>query len=199
MYQEFDHFHLPIDQDLALVAPQLQHSKAIFDLIQEQRTYLGAWLSWVNRTQSIKDVRRFIRESQAFNEGGQRLTAFIHYRDQIVGSVGFVRLDMQHKKGEIGYWISELLQGRGLVTLSCLNFIDYAFTELELNRVEIRVLTDNEKSRGIPLRLGFRHEGRLRQSIFLQDKYHDMDVFAMLFQQWEEQKNDLFEKIKPAL
>ncbi len=191
MYQAFEHFQLPIGQGIALVAPETVHAKPLFDLIQEQRSYLSNWISWIHTTQSVEDVRQFIRESRAFNEGGQRLTAFVRYHEQIVGSVGFVQLNMRHKKGELGYWLSQKLQGKGIVTLSCFKLIDFAFQQLYLNRIEIRILLNNKRSRGVPLRLGFQHEGRLRQAIWLNDQYHDMDIYSMLAPQWEEQKAGL--------
>ncbi len=191
MYQTFEHFRLPVHQGLVLVAPQISHAEPLFRLIQEQRTYLSHWISWIHETKSVDDVQQFIRESRAFNEGGQRLTAFVNYYEQIVGSVGFVQLNMRHRKGEIGYWISQKLQGKGIVTLSCFKLIDFAFRELLLNRIEIRILLKNERSRGIPLRLGFQHEGRLRQAIWLNNQYHDMDIYSILAPQWEEQRGKL--------
>ncbi len=184
MYQELDKFYLKVDQRLSLVAPQMHHALPLFELIKNERPYLKTWLSWVEKTQTLQDVKRFIREAQAFNEGGQRLTTFLNYQNQIVGSVGFVRLNMRHKKGEIGYWLSKDHQGKGITTLSCFKFIDFAFRELQLHRIEIRVLSKNEKSKGIPLRLGFQHEGQLRQAIRLNQLYHDMDIYGMLASQW---------------
>ncbi len=188
MNQDLNQFRLQVSNDLSLVAPQLLHAKALYDLIQGQRLYFEAWLSWVERTKTLSDVRRFIREAQAFNEGGQRLTAFVNLQNQIVGSCGFTRLNMRHKKGEIGYWLSEPYQGRGLITRSCIKLIDFAFSELELHRIEIRILSDNEKSKGVPIRLGFQKEGVLRQAIWLNNRYHDMEIFGLLESQWTNMK-----------
>lgn len=188
MYQDLSQFRLSVNQDLYLLAPQLLHAKAVYELIQGQRSYFEAWISWVERTKSLSDVRRFIREAQALNEGGQRLIAFVNYKNQIVGSLGFTHLNMRHKKGEIGYWLSEHLQGRGLITQACIKLVDYAFEELELHRIEIRILSDNDKSKGIPLRLGFQKEGVLRQAIWLNNRYHDMEIFGLLSSQWVNMK-----------
>lgn len=188
MDQDLNQFHLQVNQDLCLIAPQLLHADMIYDIIQGQRTYFKAWLSWVERTQSLSDVRRLIREAQAFNEGGQGLTTFVRFKNQIVGSLSFTRLNMRHKKGELGYWLSQPFQGKGLITESCIQFIDYAFRELELHRIEIRVLSHNEKSKGIPLRLGFQQEGVLCQAIWLNNRYHDMEIFGLLASQWSNMK-----------
>lgn len=175
---------IEVDNQIKLVSPEVSFARALFQMIQAERIYLQDWLTWIPNTKTEKDVIRLIRESQAFNEGGQQLNYFLSYKEQIVGSVGFVKLNMRHKKGEIGYWISQYLQGYGIITKSCKKLIDYAFEYKALNRVEIRVLSGNEKSIAIPQRLGFQHEGKLKQAIQLHNKFYDMDVFGLLKKEW---------------
>ncbi|MEC0276957.1 GNAT family N-acetyltransferase, partial [Peribacillus frigoritolerans] len=61
---------------------------------------------------------------------------------------------------------------------------DYAFIELKLDKVEIRVAEENKKSRGIPERLGFINEGCIRQAEWLYDHYVDHIVYGMLTKDW---------------
>jgi ribosomal-protein-serine acetyltransferase len=61
---------------------------------------------------------------------------------------------------------------------------DYAFNELKLDKVEIRVAVENKKSRGIPERLGFVSEGCIRQAEWLYDHYVDHIVYGMLAKDW---------------
>jgi ribosomal-protein-serine acetyltransferase len=53
------------------------------------------------------------------------------------------------------------------MTKACEGFFKYGFKELGLNRIEIRVATENEKSRAIPERLGFVEEGKIREAEWL--------------------------------
>jgi RimJ/RimL family protein N-acetyltransferase len=76
------------------------------------------------------------------------------------------------------------LLGRGLgqdVTLSVLKF---AFEDLGLHRVELRVLAFNERAIGCYRRCGFIEEGRERESVRIGDEWHDdviMGVLALEF------------------
>ena len=62
---------------------------------------------------------------------------------------------------------------------ACKAVVDYCFRELELNRIEIRVATENHKSLVIPEKLGFHKEGCLRSAEWLYNKYVDHYVFGL--------------------
>jgi ribosomal-protein-serine acetyltransferase len=49
--------------------------------------------------------------------------------------------------------------------------MDYAFDELKLNRVEMKGGAENTKSRKIPIKIGFREEGIIQQSVWLHDHF----------------------------
>jgi ribosomal-protein-serine acetyltransferase len=75
-----------------------------------------------------------------------------------------------------------------LITKSCRALIDYAFNELNLNRVEIRCGVGNIKSRKIPEKLGFREEGTIREAEWLHDRFIDLVIYGMLSSEWKGEK-----------
>ena len=176
---------LKVDESICLHLPETKMAQEIFQLIDQQREYLGEWLVWVEKTKTVKDTLTFLKEAGIFNRGGQRLITFIKYKDQIVGSVGFVKLDKRNKKGEIGYWISKDMQGKGVITKACKKLIEYAFQHLDLNRVLIKMDAQNSKSKGIPSRLGFTYEGTLRQDRMWNNGFRDTDLFSLLREEWQ--------------
>ncbi len=94
-------------------------------------------------------------------------------------------LDWNNRKTEIGFWLGESFQGKGLVTKSCGVMIDYAFNELKLNRVEMRCGVENTKSRKIPAKLGFREEGIIRQAERLHDHFVDFVIYGLFASEWQ--------------
>ncbi|WP_145453304.1 GNAT family N-acetyltransferase, partial [Staphylococcus epidermidis] len=91
------------------------------------------------------------------------------YKDKIVGVAGFNEFDWNNRSGSIGYWLDKHYTGKGIIIRSVGALTNFAFTELKLNRVEIRAAKENLKSRAIAEKLGFRMEGCIREAEWLYD------------------------------
>ncbi len=72
------------------------------------------------------------------------------------------------------------------MTRACRALVGHAFTELNLNRVEIRCASDNARSCAIPERLSFRREGLLREAEWLYDRFVDHVVYGLIRSEWNE-------------
>lgn len=152
-------------------------------LIVANRNYLAQWMPWAaNQTREgtlafIRSTRRQLAENKGFQ-------LVIVADGRIVGELGFHRVDWENGSTSIGYWIEQKAQGHGIVTRAVAALADHAFRVWKLNRVEIRAAVDNERSRAVPRRLGFKEEGVLCQAERLGDHFVDHVVYAMLAEEW---------------
>ena len=175
---------IKIDRQLCLYLARPELAEPVFAVVDAQRSYLRQWLPWVDATVSVEDTKAFILESIEHNSNGARLTTFLALDEELIGSLGVVQFNRDHKKCEVGYWLREEYQGKGLMTKACAFLIDYLFNTKDLNRIEILVARENEKSAAIPTRLGFKREGTLRQGLYMYRAFHDLDLFSLLRQEW---------------
>lgn len=76
--------------------------------------------------------------------------------------------------GEKEYW------GKGYGKEAMGLMLQIAFLELNLNRVYLRVFSFNERAIKLYEKIGFAHEGRLREAIFRDGKWHDIVNMGML-------------------
>lgn len=176
---------LKVDHQISLHLPRPELAKEIFEAVDHQRDYLRQWLPWVDGTNQVEDTLAFIRESTKTNKTGEKLTTFIYHEEKVVGSIGFVKTDKDHRMVEIGYWLHRDMQHQGIMTKSCKRLIDYAFRTKAVNRIEIKVARENLKSQAIPKRLGFTHEGTLRQGLLMYGKFHNLELFSLLRSEWK--------------
>ena len=98
-----------------------------------------------------------------------------------VGVVGFHGLDWRNRTGEVGIFIGRKhLWGKGHGTEALKALVRWAFQELNLNRVFLRVFEDNTRAIRSYEKVGFRVEGRLRQDRFHNGRYFDTIVMGLL-------------------
>ncbi len=164
----------------------LRDSELLFDLTVGSKDSLREWLPFIDYTKTILDTQSFIQSTMKQFSENNGVQAGIWYDDQLAGVIGFHQINWNNKSTSIGYWLGNDYVGLGLMTKSVKAYVDYAFNDLKLNRVEIRAAVENKKSRAIPERLGFTEEGCIRQAEWLYDHYVDHVVYGMLKKDWVE-------------
>ena len=99
--------------------------------------------------------------------------------DEVVGGVSLGL--REHETAEISYFLRASARGRGLATRAVRLVTRWAFEELALERIELRVHPENHASRRVAERAGFTREGVERASRSLPDgRRVDSIVFSLL-------------------
>jgi len=171
---------ITIDNTLKLELITEKQAQPIFDMVDANRTHLRPWLPFVDRMQTVEFAQNFVKGTMQRNKDGNEYAFVIIENEKAIGRIGVYKIDGQNKIGEIGYWIIEGLQGKGIVTKSCKAMIDFCFSNLQLNRIEIKCATDNLKSKTIPEKLNFTKEGVIRQGELLYDTFIDLNLYSLL-------------------
>lgn len=177
-------FSLRLDDDRELRLLEDADAEELDQLISANQEFLSCWMPWAPE-QTLERTRTFIRDSRRQLGENQGFQAAIVDRGQIVGMIGFHRLDWVNRATSIGYWIAEDRQGRGTMTAAARALIDHAFRVWGMHRVEIRAGVENPRSQAVARRLGFVQEGVLRHAERLGDRYVDHAVYAMLSDDWD--------------
>ena len=182
-------FSFQIDENLKLTLPQQRDAEEITKAVRENLEQLKLWMLWATDDYSIDSAREFIKRNLTeFAENGS-FSASVILEGKFVGAVGFHDLNLKNKSAHVGYWLTKEAQGKGIMTGCCRVLIDYLFDELRLNRVQINCNVDNAKSRAIPERLGFRLEGIHRQVEWMNERFRDWAVYAMLAEERRQMEN----------
>jgi ribosomal-protein-serine acetyltransferase len=172
---------IQISENTILRRIELSDAKVIFNTINTQRDYLGEWLPFVDLTKKIKDTEGFIRTVLEAPENCKEFVFVIMYDDEFAGLIGFKGTDRQNKKTEIGYWLSEGFQKKGIITESVKSLEKYAFDVMKINRIQIKCAVGNIASKNIPRRLGYKLEGVERDGELLSGgKFTDLEVYSKL-------------------
>ena len=137
------------------------------DAIDTSLDHLRAWMPWAHdEPQTLDDKVDLLRLFRGRFDAGEDFVYGVFSADESE-AVGGSGLHTRAGEGafEIGYWIRLSAVGRGLATevVSALTLV--AFAVCKVDRVEVRVDPENERSLRIPRRLGFVEEARLRRRL----------------------------------
>jgi ribosomal-protein-serine acetyltransferase len=178
-------FRAQISENAYLQLLEERHAAEVFSLVNQDRAYLREWLPWVDATETVDDTLSFIRSTLEQFASNKGFVAGIWSKRQFCGVIGTHKLDWLNRKCEIGYWLGQSFQGKGIMTDACRTLVMHLLTEMDLNRVTIQCARENEKSCAVPLRLGFTEEGMAREAQLLHGHFHDSRRFSMLKKDWK--------------
>ncbi len=173
-----------IDEDIELRLLEERHAELVYEAVRANQAYLAQWLSWAREEPALEKTRQFIRSALERFAHRNGMTLGIWYRGMFVGVISFVYFHWENRRTEIGYWLAEAYQGRGIITRAARALCQYAFEELGLNRVEIRCAVGNTRSCAVAERLGFAREGVMRQYAAREGKFDDVAIYGLLAEEW---------------
>ncbi|ONN27836.1 GCN5 family acetyltransferase [Thermosipho affectus] len=96
--------------------------------------------------------------------------------------IGFVTFNVRYfnRNAYITYYVKSDMRGKGYGKVILKKAIDYAFDEMNLNRLTAEVYEYNEISIYLLEKLGFVKEGVLRKAKYSQGRYFDIYVYGLL-------------------
>jgi RimJ/RimL family protein N-acetyltransferase len=152
---------------------------------------------WFNDPEVTATLERYrpldLQEEEAFIERAYRsehdlpLGIALRETDQLIGVTGLHQIDPRNRHATFGICIGEKSEwGKGHGTEVTALMVAYAFRELNLNRVWLRVYEQNRSGIRAYEKVGFRREGVLRQDRFHEGRYWDTFVLGILRQEWLE-------------
>ena len=164
----------------------------LFSLTDQHRDYLKQWLPWLDMTQDVSDTCKYIETAIEDQKKFKSYIYGIWHENVLAGVISLQNINMLNRSANIGYWVAENFSGRGLGKLATRNLVAHTFTNLKLNRIEIRCATGNLRSQNIPVKLGFSFEGVSKQAEWLYNHFVDHKVYSLLQKDWCEMDWSVF-------
>ena len=158
---------------------ELTDAPAIYEYAKNNNA--TKWVTW-NSHQSVSDSEKFVQfvfQMEAL--GNQNFAICLKERpDFVIGDVGINWISKKDKIIELGTILNESYWGKGFVSEAFQAVIEYAFTNLDVVRVQGRCKLGNLQSRKMMEKAGMNYEGLLRSSLYCKDQHWDMEMFAVI-------------------
>ncbi|WP_125154796.1 GNAT family N-acetyltransferase [Clostridium rectalis] len=130
---------------------------------------------------TIDVQRRTLIESYKQFLNGTSINFGIYNNDKFIGKIQLSNIVMGvFRSCFVGYSIDQDEQGKGYMTETLKLVVDYAFKELEINRIEASTLLNNDKSQNVLKRCGFKELGLNEGYLYINGKWRDHITFYIL-------------------
>jgi RimJ/RimL family protein N-acetyltransferase len=130
--------------------------------------------------------RQFIRWTRTQRRRGIHITfGVVPYREQAaVGIFQLWRVEPDFSTAEWGLAMGLDYWGKGLALAASTLFLDFAFTTVDVHRLEARAGVHNVRGNRLLRRLGALPEGRLRQAFRHGGRVEDQRLWSILRDEW---------------
>ncbi len=178
-------FEIKLDEELFLRRLNLASSQAIFEAIDHDRMHLRKWLPFVDNTWRAEDTETFIKSMINSHCFKKDMVFEIWNKNDFAGLIALKEIDKWNRRTELGFWIISEFEGLGIITRSCRLLIQLAFTELGMNRIQLKSAIGNARSAMVAERLEFRFEGIERGGELSTEQFFDLQVYSQLNSEWQ--------------
>ncbi|MCV4229868.1 GNAT family N-acetyltransferase [Virgibacillus sp. LDC1] len=129
----------------------------------------------------LEETKDFVQHVILGSSSSKSYLILLKETGRPIGIMSLIHIDTKNRNaeciidiGEKTYW------GKGYGFEAMTLLLDYAFLELNLHRVNLRVFSFNHKAIKLYEKIGFVHEGSSRQSLYRNGVWHDIVHMGIL-------------------
>lgn len=170
-----------ISEDLYLKQFEISDAMDLYSVVETQREYINlCWVPLLFPTLNNENDEEVVFDPiSVLNDFIAEHEFVIVFRNEIIGLAGFKNYNKFNRNAHLGCFIMKSFYGMGLVIPSMKVLMDFAFFEMEINKLQIKSPLGNLTISSIPRKLGFRIEGIEREGEFIDGKATDLEVYGM--------------------
>ncbi|MDX2172459.1 MAG: GNAT family N-acetyltransferase [Bacteroidota bacterium] len=99
---------------------------------------------------------------------------------KLIGYIGFHRIDIPHRRAEIGYALFFNQHRKGIMKEAMAAVIQYGFKNMNLHTIEANINKENIASRNLLLKNGFIKEAHIKENYYFNGIYLDSVIYSLL-------------------
>jgi len=174
--------HFPILQTPRLLLREIlpTDAEAVFKMRSDERVmrYIGkAPQKDISEAEhQIEDYQQTYEQNEAVNWA----ICLLEQPDQLIGTLGFWRMDKVNHRCEIGYTLQYDYWRQGIMSEAITAAMEYCFKVMDFHSVEANTDPDNEGSGGVLEKLGFVQEAYFRENFYFEGQFLDSRIYSKI-------------------
>lgn len=158
---------------------EMRDAPDLFDYSRDPQ--VAKHVLWDAQT-SVSEARAYVRYMLRRYRAGEPASWGIEEKEtgRVVGTIGYMWYQRDNNACEVGYSLARRRWNRGYMTEALAEVLRFSFEELGVHRVEAQHEVENAASGAVMRKCGMRKEGTLRGRLYNKGRYVDVDLYAML-------------------
>ncbi len=104
----------------------------------------------------------------------------LHGHNELIGFIGYYKIQWEHFRSELGYMLSPKFNGKGLITEAIQLVVEYGFNEMKMHSLTAVIDPENIASARVLENNNFIKEGIFKENEFFDGKFIDTIVYSLL-------------------
>lgn len=157
----------------------LEDASDMFEYTSQQEA--TKFLSWTPH-ERIEETTRFLENVVTlYGSSHTEFSWAIQLKEtgKMIGVVKLFEISKNNSRAEVSYILNSRFQGKGYINEAISSVIDFAFTEMNLIRVQARCTSDNKASEKVMQKANMQYEGLLRKYWILKGEPKDVVLYAI--------------------
>jgi ribosomal-protein-alanine N-acetyltransferase len=178
-FSVFDHFPLLHTKRLELRAIGPENAAEILDMRSSKRVSAFIARDPIKDLHSAEELIKRTQKNYQNQEGfawGAHLTG----TDELIGSCGLFRFDLDNFRAEIGGEMRVQYWGRRYALEGVEAITEFGFNEFGLHSIDAWVNPDNRSAIYLLEQLGYRKEAHFSDRVYFKGKFQDMAVYTKI-------------------
>ena len=153
------------------------------------KLWLANWEATFPKIQGVNEINqnsfslsfnRMVRSNRKEARAGRSFSFGIFKGANLIGQINLSGIIYGALRGgHIGYWIDQNYANRGYMTEAVKMVTDFAFSELELHRIEINIRPENEASIKVAKKCGYSFEGLRPNYLHIDGAWRDHHCYVL--------------------
>lgn len=123
--------------------------------------------------------------TNAIKAGNQLTLGLFRKSDtKLIGTCHLFHIVKNSRRANLGYGLCQEAWGKGYMREALYEFLGFAFTNLNLNRVQAEIDPHDQSSVKLLQRLGFNKDGYLKQQWIVHGEPSDSELYGLLAEEW---------------
>lgn len=149
--------------------------------VRESVDSVGRWMPWCHKEYSTIEAQEWIANcEQGFTNKTSYEFGIFSLDGQLLGVSGLNQINKQQNFCNLGYWVRESHQRKGVATSAVKMLSKFAFLKIGFTRIELVIRQGNEASVAVARKVGAQFECVARYRLFIHGVPEAASVYALI-------------------